>query len=85
MSAVTLETLHAEAIALISKAKQFLAVDGATHNAHPLNEYVEELRAALEQASMAYAVWEIAERHGLKAAMLYKLSDGAIDPRNTDA
>lgn len=30
-------------------------------------------------------VLDVAEKHGLEAAMLYKLSDGAIDPRVSNA
>lgn len=68
MSAVTLETLRADFWEKV--ARQPKPRDPA---ANPNVLYAP--------AAFTLAVWNIAEHHGLQAAMLYKLSDGAIDPR----
>ena len=41
-------------------------------------------KKAKARHEMALHVLWVAQEHGLEAAMLYKLSDGAIDPRKKD-
>ena len=78
MSAVTLETLRAEveAIDAIRRSKGYLK-SGATL-------YVNDGpdRAQLAAASYeAHQLYAMARDHGLDRLMLFKLSDGNIDPR----
>lgn len=44
-----------------------------------------DILAQIKRVQAKRELLNVAEEHGLKAAMLYKLSDGAIDPRASDA
>lgn len=73
MSSVTFETLKAD----YEAARQaYDVMDLVAYAADP-DGTLERRRTWIRAAS----IYAIAQDHGLNAAMLYKLSDGAIDPR----
>lgn len=79
---VTLETLRAdfEAIEQIRRGKGYIKSQ--------CGSFIKEGedRAELASASYeAYQLYALARDHGLDRLMLYKLSDGAIDPRKGGA
>lgn len=93
MSNVTLETLRAD-----FEAKRFPCRNARTGGAVDVFERLLSicvpgpLRSngksdltdnAFDAMLRAAIVLYVAEKHGLNAAMLWKLSDGAIDPRAT--
>tara|TARA_A100001391_G_scaffold96706_1_gene64099 strand:+ start:8769 stop:9050 length:282 start_codon:yes stop_codon:yes gene_type:complete len=88
MSAVTLETLRADFDAAIDV---YGRSDFPSEFLYGLNLCVEMVRYFREhgaplprhssQLVIAGDLLDVAEKHGVHAAMLYKLSDGAIDPR----
>ncbi|MCI1143260.1 hypothetical protein MOP88_14565 [Sphingomonas sp. WKB10] len=84
MSAVTLETLRADfdatqdaldAVCLVYRdSKQ-------TIRAMAFNVDQDTANTLVNKAEFARNILDVAEKHGLEAAMLYKLSGGNIDPR----
>lgn len=86
MSAVTLETLRAEYDAAcavyLSYAESCDVIIRPTVGGQIIDFGHEGKRqVAWNQLINAASMYEIARGHGLNAAMLYKLSDGTIDPR----
>ena len=74
---VTLETLRAEYEAAAKTVEEHrLSRKGCANLGR---DCCRELNASRRFRSTTYF---IAAQYGLEAAMLYKLSDGAIDPRN---
>jgi hypothetical protein len=72
---ITLETLRADFIAKLRALKE-TNKDNRTGF-----ECIDILAERARAARKAKSVLDLAEQYGLRAAMLYKLSDGAIDPR----
>lgn len=71
-----------EQVMLDSRRRYVEAADRATK---PLDGQTRlRLAQLLSQAHFARDTWEIARDHGLAAALLFKLSDGAADPRYPD-
>ena len=78
MSAVTLETLRADFFDC-----PYHAGDNHVILEEALNEsWNSGWQAALSSSAFVGFIYLIARDYGLEAAMLYKLSDGGIDPRN---
>lgn len=84
MTAITLETLRADFEAVIDafgchmtypEPDEFYA---DLRRCHPKGSTNEALHA---NGLLVTGIYIVARDHGLEAAMLYKLSDGAIDPR----
>lgn len=90
MSAVTLETLRADYVAAFKAAKAVPHdVTGYCKNARHILEMMDRVddmldtyfhKATVQRAAKLRELSRMARRYGLEAAMLYKLSDGAIDP-----
>ncbi len=72
MNAVTLETLRADYEAFIAE-KERVNLDPNSSRGRKLDVMI--------RGYWPYNLYTIAEQHGVQAAMLFKLSDGAIDPR----
>lgn len=86
MSAVTLETLKADHKAKVAAMRRCRDDISAWLN-KDFEAWQRELERCAVEADWAAQVLAIAasfddEQEGLRAAMLWKLSDGAIDPRN---
>lgn len=89
MSAVTLETLRADFDALQAgfcsdAAGSRPSIEGVKRNGQFLLDEglcADHQRDLLKRMMMCANAYFIARDHGLQAAMLFKLSDGAIDPR----
>ena len=75
MSAVTLESLLADLEAHRSAAKEWLELG------HGTKHWYDEWDRHVSLVTKAYNMYIIGRDHGLPAAMLFKLSDGAVDPR----
>ena len=73
MTTVTLETLYADCETTSRAFNDWFARDD--------DEWIDGLNRLADTMNFARAILVVAEKHGLNAAMLYKLSDGAIDPR----
>ncbi len=91
MSAVTLETLRADYVAAF-KAAMAVPHDatGSKKTARHIFELMHHVdlladsyfhKATVLRAVKLRELSQFARIHGLEAAMLFKLSDGAIDPR----
>jgi len=78
MSAVTLETLTAQLDAII---QQFDDLAESSIGSNDQYGTALKLDALVCEAKRKATLISIAVDHGLQAAMLFKLSDGAIDPR----
>jgi hypothetical protein len=85
MTAVTLETLRADFEAAYEALYDFSeAYTPERRHALTLdevNDFCTETYRLDTRAYEAFASYKFTRDHGLEAAMLYKLSDGAIDPR----
>lgn len=88
MSAVTLETLRADFVRLadeewtvleLGRIRRWLLLRSIERRCHKVR--VNTWSSPSDELSLAGRLYRIARRHGLNAAMLYKLSDGAIGPR----
>lgn len=81
MKALTIETLRADFEAahatLMASGVAFMQPTKGKRTVAHHERHTRLLRKALR----ARTLLQIAEKYGLKAAMLYKLTDGAIDPR----
>lgn len=81
MSGVTIETLRvdfeAAHAAVMASGVAFMHPSKGKRTVAHHERHTRLLRKALR----ARTLLQIAEKYGLKAAMLYKLTDGAIDPR----
>lgn len=80
MSAVTVETMRAdyEAAQAIADSHPGLETDRIVGGLAHLRRKLELRLVARDKL----VLWDIARKHGVPAAMLFKLSDGAIDPRD---
>lgn len=78
MSSVTLETLWADFDQARVAHRLHLEMCNASRGTGTLVWPEAEFA---ERCDRTLAIYEIAEEYGLDAAMLFKLSDGAIDPR----
>lgn len=73
MSTTTLERLQAD----FEAARE-------DYNANILSK-IDKLEPIRERYRLAANTLNVARKHGLNAAMLYKLSDGNVDPRKGGA
>lgn len=69
---VTLETLRADYNAAIAERDRVYADPNSSRGA---------MLKSLMDGYWPFHIYDIARNYGLQAAMLFKLSDGAIDPR----
>lgn len=83
MSKITLETLRADYEAKDAEAMK-IRVRMPLLSPTAYQRARKEFLAATKRADKAGRLYVIARDYGLKAAMLYKLSDGAIDPRGAE-
>jgi hypothetical protein len=67
---------------LVAEAHRKLAIAQAFRDDQKLDpEWHKRWVRAVEEAEFAQAVCFVAKSHGLRTAMVFKLSNGAIDPR----
>ncbi len=83
MNAVSLETLLAKADAARDRLDVHVSIQPPNK---PVTiewlEWLDEKHRLWNEWCHTDDIADIGIKHGLEAAMLYKLSDGAIDPRN---
>lgn len=81
MSSVTLETLRADHASILARHLALCEMPNFNGDIKKEMEYGDRMIDFVVQGRKALELCEIAEHFGLSAAMLFKLSDGAIDPR----